>query len=82
MTTAERYRVEFGDVALSTTSAPAADLLGSLARAQAEAQNYMDRMEQLVSPSRDQLVDELMVWLQSDDSLDWEAVARARREGW
>jgi arsenate reductase-like glutaredoxin family protein len=49
----------------------------------AMARNHAVSFNDMVAPppSRDQLVDELMEWLDSD-SLDWEAVARARREGW
>ncbi len=78
MTTAD-YQVQFGDRPVTTR--PTADLLGAWAEAQVVVRNYTARLNDILSPSRDQLVDELMEWLESD-SLDWDAVARARHEGW
>ncbi len=57
-----------------------ADLLGVLRTAELRATTA--NAAAVNDPDREQMVDELIEWLESDDSLDWDAVARARRHGW
>jgi|tagenome__1003787_1003787.scaffolds.fasta_scaffold20384951_2 hypothetical protein len=70
-TGAQEYRVQFED--RPTTTAP--DLMGVFRDAEVRASGAIRQ-----PPSRED-VEKLMAWLESD-SLDWDAVARVRSDGW
>jgi hypothetical protein len=81
MTTTQEYRLELGG---RRTTHPTPDVLARLSEWQVRATTTRVAWHKMTEPAptlEDAEVAEIMAWLDSD-SLDWDAVERARHDGW